>query len=165
MGLERADSEDAQQEAVLAIWQALAKFDTGMPERPDSVSFRTFLRVIVTARFRDYVRRLRRWDAHHDRTVQLENLVEASLSGLVGSGGSSDPCTQLTWQEFKLDLDRALGDLNAPAQQMWERLAAGQGLRQVAADLNISYPQGKRLRRRVFAVLAEQLRDWADLPQ
>jgi RNA polymerase sigma factor (sigma-70 family) len=162
MRLERADSEDAQQEAVLAFLQALAKFDTGMPERPDSVSFRTFLRVVVTARFRDYVRRLRRWEAHHDRTVQLENLVEASLSCLVGAGDSSDPYTQLTWQEFKVDLDQALGDLKAPAQQMWEWLAAGQGLRQVAADMNISYPQGKRLRQRVFAELAAKLSVWRD---
>jgi RNA polymerase sigma factor (sigma-70 family) len=160
IGLARADTEDAQQEGMFAFWHAVAKFDAR--GRPAHSSFRTFLWVVVIARFRNYVRRLRRWEGHYDRTVRPENLEGASRNEQLWAEERENPVAQLTGQEFQGRLDQAINNLKPQARMMWDQLAKGQALRAVAAELQMSYDQGKRLRQRVLADLAHELRSWTD---
>ena len=55
-----ADLPDAQQNAVFAILEAIAGYDTLEAARPRGCSFRTYLGRVVLARFGDFVRQLRR---------------------------------------------------------------------------------------------------------
>jgi RNA polymerase sigma factor (sigma-70 family) len=160
VGLARTDTEDAQQEGLFAFWHAVAKFETS--ERPGCCSFRTFLWVVVMDRFRDYVRRLRRWEDHYDRTVRPEDLEGANRNEQDWADERENPVSQLTGQEFQRRLDQAIKSLKPQARMMWEQLAAGQPLRAIAAELQMSYDQGKRLRQRVLADLAQELRSWTD---
>jgi RNA polymerase sigma factor (sigma-70 family) len=160
VGLAWADTEDAQQEGMFAFWHAVAKFDTS--SRPTGSSFRTFLWVVVMARFRNYVRHLRRWEDHHDRTVRPEDLEGATRHEHVWADERENPVAQLTGQEFQSRLNQAINRLKPLARKMWEQLAAGQALRTIAADLQMSYGQGKRLRQCVLADLAHELRSWRD---
>jgi RNA polymerase sigma factor (sigma-70 family) len=159
--LGQADCEDAQQEGVFAFWLALAKFDRAIADRPYG-SFAAFLRIVVTARFRSYVRRLQRFEGHYDRRVRPEELSEA-LNGIpFGFADSSEPIVQLTWQEFSSRLEQSIGGLNPPARQLWDELASGRSLRAATESLGMSYGQGKRLRKRVIGELAERLSEWRD---
>jgi RNA polymerase sigma factor (sigma-70 family) len=160
VGLARADTEDAQQEGMFAFWHAVAKFETR--DQPARSSFRTFLWIVIMARFRNYVRRLRRWEDHYDRTVRPEDHDGASRNEHVWADERENPVAQLTGQEFQGRLDEAINSLKPLARKMWEQLAAGQALRAIAAELQMSYDQGKRLRQRVLADLAHELRSWTD---
>ena len=161
-GLGRADQEDAEQEAVFAFRHAVDRFDGRSAEHSAFGSFRTFLTVIVTAHVRDFVRRIRRWESHYDRTVRYEDLLEICNDNQWSATSEIDPIFLLTRQEFRAIIDQAITVLDPSARQLWEQLAAGHRLGQVAAALNLSYGQGKRLRRSVLAELANKLRDWAD---
>ncbi len=162
IGLSRVDCEDAQQDAVLAFYQALTKFDADITGSSVYRRFRIFLRVVVTARFHDFVRNLQRWERHHDRTVRSEELVDVASGGRDGSFESNDPIALLTWQEFKVRLDQTISLLNPPARQMCEELAAGKSLRAITVDLGMPYGYAKRLRKEVLNELAEKLSAWAN---
>jgi hypothetical protein len=156
------DCEDAQQDAVFAFSQALTKFDADIPAYSAYERFRVFLRVVVTARFRDFVRNLQRWERRHDRTVRPEDLVVVAGGGRDGSSESNDPIALLTWQEFMVRLDQSISLLNPRARQMWEELAAGKSLRAVTVALRMPYGYAKRLRQQILTELAETLSAWAD---
>src|SRR5258708_130162 len=163
IGLSRVDCEDAQQDAVLAFYQALTKFDADIPGSSVYGRFRIFLRVVVTARFHDFVRNLQRWERHYDRTVRSEELVEIASGGHDGSSEPNDPIALLTWQEFNMRLDQTISLLNPRARQMWEELAAGKSLRAVTVELGMPYGYAKRLRQQILTELAEKLSAWKDL--
>ncbi len=160
--LGQADREDAEQEAFFAFWHAVGKFETGTADDSAFGSFPTFLKVIITAHVRDFARRIRRWESHYDRTVRYEELVEICNDNPCGATSIIDPIDLLTRQEFRAILDQAVTGLDSSARNLWEQLTAGHRLGQVAATLNLSYGQGKRLRRSVLDELANKLRDWAD---
>ncbi len=162
IGLSRVDCEDAQQDAVLAFCQALTKFDADITGSSVYRRFRVFLRVVVTARFRDFVRNLQRWERRYDRTVRPEELVEVASGGCDGSSQPNDPITLLTWQEFNMQLGQTISLLNPHARQMWEKLAAGKSLRAVTVELGMPYGYAKRLRKEVLNELAEKLSAWAN---
>jgi RNA polymerase sigma factor (sigma-70 family) len=160
VGLAWGDTEDAQQEGMFAFWHAVAKFDTR--GHPGCSSFRTFLWVVVMARFRNYVRRLRRWEDRYDRSIRPEDLERVNMNEPVWADERENPVARLNGQEFQGRLAQAINSLKPQARMMWEQLAAGQALRETAADLQMSYGQGKRLRQRVLTELAHELRGWRD---
>jgi RNA polymerase sigma factor (sigma-70 family) len=99
VGLAWGDTEDAQQEGMFAFWHAVAKFDTR--GHPGCSSFRTFLWVVVMARFRNYVRRLRRWEDRYDRSIRPEDLERVNMNEPVWADERENPVAQLTGQEFQ----------------------------------------------------------------
>ena len=165
--LTAADVEDAQQNAVFALREAVTRYDTFEFVKPRGCSFRTFLRLVLTSRFRDFVKHLGRRERHIDRfapdTGRLDSdggadgYRTARPDGRPNSLG--DPAAVAEWQEALARLEDALERLGEEARRMWELLASGLRLHAVAKQLGVSYDSAKRQRQRLLAGLKERLRE------
>jgi RNA polymerase sigma factor (sigma-70 family) len=156
-GLRPDDREDAQQEAVFAILEALGAYDVSRPASPRPCCFRTFLAHVVTARFRNFLKRLRRTQTRYGRATQAA--LEAPSAG---GRKAPDPCQVVLAAEAALQLRRAVEGLSPPERALWDGLAAGVPLRALARDLGLSYEAAKRLRRRVLGRLRCRLQGRPD---
>ena len=167
-GLGAADLEDAEQEAVFWMLEGIARYNTLELARPKRRRFRTFLYTRVGSRFIDFVRRIRRRERH------FACLVRFSLEGHFAIGrirsrkhgrpGQDNPASALEREENHMRLERALDCLDEEARRLWERLASGMRLRDIARRQGISYPQAKRQRRKLLAKLVAQLREKSKAP-
>jgi RNA polymerase sigma factor (sigma-70 family) len=142
-----ADVQDAQQNGVFAILEAIAGYDTLELAKPRGCSFRTFVRMVVTARCGDFVRQVR----------QVKNRYRC-LDECRAEGGS-DPVEALAQQEETARLHRALERLDEPMRRLWQELANGKTLPQIAREQDISYDRVRRQRQRLLAQLAAALSD------
>src|SRR5262249_60464130 len=59
-GLAPADIEDAQQDAVFGVLRAVARYDPLQLDQPLGCPFHTFLHLVLTDRFKDFVTHLPR---------------------------------------------------------------------------------------------------------
>jgi RNA polymerase sigma factor (sigma-70 family) len=155
--LQPADAEDARQNAVLSLAEAIRCYDTLQLGLRGGCHFRTFLLRVVSARYLDFLRRLRRPGRPCHSAAALAE-VPVPARGGPGSHGWGDPVGTAEGHEAQARLERALGRLDAGARRLWERLAGGTPLRAVARELGVSYDVAKRARRRLLAALAAQLR-------
>jgi hypothetical protein len=73
-----ADLPDAQQNAVFAILEAIAGYNTLEAAKPRGCRFRTYLRRVVLARFGDFVRQVRRLQR---RCCRLQEAGERLAAG------------------------------------------------------------------------------------
>jgi hypothetical protein len=62
-----ADVSDPQQNGVFALLEAITGYDTLKMAKPRGCSFRTFVRMVVTARFCDFVKHVRRVETRYTR--------------------------------------------------------------------------------------------------
>lgn len=165
--LPQADWEDAQQNAVLGTIEAIAAFDTVQLHRPKNCSFRTFLRVVLEARFKDFLRRHRRVERRRDRATNGNRSLERVLNGPHVAFGrrqflsarQEDPATAMARREALERLEQAVEQLQTADGHLWRRLASGQRLRAIANELDVSYDTAKRRRRKLLAQLTLRLRD------
>ena len=144
-GFQHADCMDAQQEAVFWILEAIRQYRADDQARTRSCRFRSFLHRVVTVRFIDYFRRLRR-----DR--QLGRPASAAAPSAADANGP-----ELT--DLRTCVDRELDRLGPGARFLWRLLAQGVALRQAATKLGISYDMAKRQRRDLLARLRVALAD------
>jgi RNA polymerase sigma factor (sigma-70 family) len=153
-----ADLPDAQQNAVFAILEAIAGYDTLEVAKPRGCRFRTYLRLVVLARFRDFVRQVRRVQR---RCCRLDEVGERLLAGLGRCPGcpTSDPVEALARREAMARLHQALDGLDEAMRRLWWELANGKKLPQIAREQGVSYDCVKRQRRRLLAQLTVQLRN------
>jgi RNA polymerase sigma factor (sigma-70 family) len=93
--LPRQDFEDLEQEALMAVWRALQRFD------PSRASLRTFVEMVVAARFASLMR------ARRSLPV-LEPVDECHVIGLDG----------IPALEFRVDLRRAAASLTEPDRRL-----------------------------------------------
>lgn len=156
-GLGRPDIEDAQQEAVFYFCLALNGFDRADPA--ESTCFRGYLRIVVRRRFLDFVRLLRRREAHYASLSSSPSSLEETDAF---EDKNSDPLDHLAQRELLKRLHEVLDTLPKKARYVCDQLAAGQSLRATAAHLHLTYGQGKRLRQRTLALLAQSLKNWTD---
>jgi RNA polymerase sigma factor (sigma-70 family) len=159
-----ADVEDARQEAVFWILEGIAGYHTLELARPKGCRFRTFLYRLVGYRFLDFARRIWRRRSHLDRqarfvgpeaklgTIRITRRNRARLN-------QDNPASALIGQENRRRLDSALDRLGEQARRLWDCLASGMSLRDIAREQGLSYPQAKRQRRQLLANLVAQLRD------
>jgi RNA polymerase sigma factor (sigma-70 family) len=156
-----ADLQDAQQNGVFAILEAIAGYNTLEVAKPRGCSFRTYVRLVVTARFWDFVKHVRRVERHYRR---LEEAGDGPADGKGQCPGSrrSDPVEALARQEAVARLHRVLDRLNDTMRRLWQELANGKKLRQIAQEQGVSYDRVKRQRQRLLAQLTAQLRDRRD---
>lgn len=166
-----SDLPDAQQNGILAVTEAVACYDPLQYDRPGGCSFRHFLRVVVVARFRDFVRRNRRRQQHHDPYVDTDAAVERGATAPATpvprwllDPARTDPPTAALRQEFLARLDQALTRCEPRLRRLWERLVAGAKLRVIAAELGVSYYAARRLRQKLLAELTHELRGLAPAP-
>jgi RNA polymerase sigma factor (sigma-70 family) len=148
MGFGDVDIQDAQQEHVFAIVEAITKFDTVQQGKSRRCSFLTFLHLVLVARFKDFIKRLRR-ARRGARSVGLQ------LSWCTDE--MNDPALSVEWHELLGRLDQALHELDDSLVQVWEHLAAGLRLRAIAAELGLSYDVAKRRRQRLLQELRSRL--------
>jgi RNA polymerase sigma factor (sigma-70 family) len=164
--LSSADLEDAQQNAVFSVLEAISGYKTPEMVRPGGCSFRSFLKIVLGARFRDFTKHLKRVERHYDRSSRAgrgleeedvaRNKVQEPHAWLEKS---NDPAEVVAWQEALARLHTVLENLDESVLRLWKALAAGVHLRQIAQDLGISYDSAKRQRRRLLAELASRLGD------
>jgi RNA polymerase sigma factor (sigma-70 family) len=159
-----ADVEDARQEAVFWMLQGIASYDTLELVRPQGCRFRTFLFTLVGRRFIDFARRIWRRQGRVDR--QARSKAQRGTIEMTGRDwarlNQDNPAAALVCQENRLRLQSALNHLGEAARRLWDGLASGMSLRDIAHEQGLSYAQAKRRRRQLLANLVAQLRDERD---
>jgi RNA polymerase sigma factor (sigma-70 family) len=157
-----ADLPDAQQNAVFAMLEAIAGYNTLEAAKPRGCRFRTYLRMVVLARFWDFVRQLRRVPRPCGRLQEAGERLAAGPGRCPGCR-TSDPVEALARQEAMARLHQALEGLDDVLRRLWRELANGKKLPQIAREQGVSYDRVKRQRRGLLAQLAAQLRHaWGD---
>jgi RNA polymerase sigma factor (sigma-70 family) len=152
--LSNADAEDARQNAVFWFVEAITKYDTNQIGKRQGCSFRSFIHRVVMARFKDFAKHLRRVECHYDRNTRCGN-DDSSAVDIDRRG--SDPATLAEAHESASRLQATLSSLDSPSGRLWQLLADGNSLRQIAADLGVSYDAAKRRRRKLIAELKTRL--------
>jgi RNA polymerase sigma factor (sigma-70 family) len=137
--------QDAQQNGVFAILEAIAGYDTWEVAKPRGCSFRTFVRMVVTARCYDFVKQVRRAEKRYRRLDERRSEQE------------SDPVEALVQQEETARLHGALERLEEPLRRLWQELTCGKKPPQIAREQGISYDRVKR--QQLLAQLAAALVD------
>jgi RNA polymerase sigma factor (sigma-70 family) len=157
--LTHSDVEDARQSAVFWIVEAIKKFDTEQINKVRRCSFRSFVYRVLIARFKDFAKHLRRVEGHYDRSTQCA--VETA-SGDDANGEPEDPARIAEAQESLNRLQQTLTSLDSESGRLWQMLASGTSLRQIATELKMSYDSAKRRRRKLLERLKGQLNPVAD---
>ncbi len=152
--LSHADLEDARQNAVFWIVEAITKYDTEQMGKVRGCSFRSFVHRVLTSRFKDFTKHLRRVECHYARSTPclVEDFPQAD-----DNDDAEDPALIAEEQESIHRLQNTLSSLDAESGRLWQLLAEGTSLRQIAAGLNVSYDSVKRRRRKLIEQLKTQL--------
>jgi len=151
--LNGADAEDVRQSAVFWIVEAVKKYDTNQIGKERGCSFRSFIHRVLIARFKDFAKHLRRVECHYDRTARCEE--DASYLDI--DRAPNDPADLAEAHESMNRFQLTLGNLDSESSRLWRLLADGHGLRQIAAEMGLSYDSIKRRRRKLIAQLRIQL--------
>jgi DNA-directed RNA polymerase specialized sigma24 family protein len=131
-----ADLPDAQQNAVFAILEAIAGYDTREVARPRGCRFRTYLGRVVLARFGDFVRQLRRLQRPCCGLHEAGERLAAGRGRCPGSR-TSDPVEALARREAMARLHQALEGLDEALRGLWRELANGKTLPQIAWEQGV----------------------------
>jgi RNA polymerase sigma factor (sigma-70 family) len=153
-----ADVQDAQQNGVFAILEAIAGYDRQETAKPHGCSFRTYVHMVVAARFCDFVKKARRAERRL-RRLKGAWLGAENGNGQPSAGRMSDPVETLARQEETARLQRALEGLDETLRRLWQELADGKKLPQIAREQGKSYDRVKRERQRLRVQLAAYLQD------
>jgi RNA polymerase sigma factor (sigma-70 family) len=154
-----ADVEDALQNLVFWIVEAINKYDTNQIGKANGCSFRSFIFRVVNARFKDFAKHLRRVEGHYDRSTRC------SHEGFqpVDTGQQPKDPAQIAESRDSMNLLQAtLQNLSAESAQLWQLLSEGKSLKQTAKLLGVSYDSVKRRRRKLIVQLKLQLKSCGD---
>ncbi len=173
--LTRDDIEDAKQNAVFALFEAIAGYNTREMVKPGGCRFRSYGRLATTRRFWNFVKQIRRrqkrytWFARVEggwpelsgakprSSTQCRGFEDSAPATLSASYRQperiSDPAVAAARQEAFGRLRQALERLKEKKRALWQALAAGKKLRQIACEQGISYDAVKRQRRTLLAHL------------
>jgi RNA polymerase sigma factor (sigma-70 family) len=173
------DVEDALQDAVLGILKAIAHYDTLQIGKPNGCSFRTFLRRVLTDRFKDFLKHLWRVKSHFGQPVPARPGQSVRPAGELVAGprdratggwdwpdtnGNSDPAAAAQGNEFKARIHETLDRLDDVERSLSEGLMAGKRLRVIAVELDISYDAAKRRWKKLRTKLAMRLEEFTEAP-
>lgn len=155
--MQQADAEDAGQDAVLWILEAIRRYRTAESVKAGGCHFRSFMHRVLASRLVDFSRHLR-----------LRNRAPREAAGaawttrpLYGEEPNSPGCPE---EEARAGLDLELAGLGEADRGLWDLLAAGTSLRRAAATLGFSYDAAKRRRRKLLAHLKGSLGQGAVSP-
>jgi len=165
--LAASDVEDAQQEAWFWMMEGIARYNTRELARPNGCRFRTFLQTVIRSRLLDFARRIWRRARHFECSQPALDAADRAgavvrIGWLAGRSGSDPLAAALVWQENCRRLSCTLDRLGAAARDLWQGLAAGLGLRDIARQRGISYQQARGQRQRLLAKLKAEFRDDRD---
>jgi RNA polymerase sigma factor (sigma-70 family) len=156
--LTQADLEDARQNAVFWVVEAITKYDTEQIGKVRGCSFRSFVHRVLMSRFKDFTKHLRRVECRYDRSSECA--VE-EFSETDANAEPEDPAEIVAEQESINRLQQTLSDLDSESGRLWQLLADGTSLRQIAATLDVSYDAIKRRRRKLIEQLKIRLNEAA----
>jgi RNA polymerase sigma factor (sigma-70 family) len=158
--LGREDTEDAQQETVFALLEAIVDYNLLESSRAGGCSFRTFLGRRAISRLQNALYRLR-WLASRRRD---EEALIAALEGSQSRWGSQcrdqDPAVAIQWRELYSLLRQAIARFNEEQQRLLEGSAEGVPLEQLATAAGVSRITIIRQRDQLTTQLREQFKDW-----
>jgi RNA polymerase sigma factor (sigma-70 family) len=146
-GMSRSDAEDARQSAVFWTIEAITKYDTNQIGKTGGCSFRSFVYRVLISRFKDFAKHLRRVECHYDRTARSGS---DDPSAIDMDRKLKDPASIAEAQESIRRLQRTLTSLDEESARLWQLLADGNNLRQIATQLGMSYDAAKRRRRKLL---------------
>jgi RNA polymerase sigma factor (sigma-70 family) len=152
--LSRADVEDARQSAVFWTIEAINKYDTKQIGKPKGCSFRSFFYRVLVARFKDFTKHLRRVECHYDRSTRSDH-QDTAAAGVDPT--LRDPATIAEARESIHRLQSTLIGLDSESADLWQLLAEGCNLREIAAQMGTSYDSAKRRRRKLIEHLKLKL--------
>src|SRR5262249_18328925 len=143
LGLAPADIEDARQDAVFGVLKAIARYDPLQLDKPQGCHFRTFLRRVLTDRFKDFVKRLWRLERYHRQPDPRASGLGAESKGGGAAAGSdgpfadkkSDPALIAERNELRIRLRETLDQLDETTRGLLHGLLSGLHLRAAAAEL------------------------------
>ena len=164
-GLSAEDVQDAQQDAVFWIVEAMKCYDVGQINRPRGCHFRSFLYRVVCCRLKDSVRRRRRLDRYKNELPLAAALCNKSSScpscdGVsVNLGDNSDPAAIVEARELTEELKSVFQQLDSRTRQLVVFIARDVPLRVIAVRFGISYDATKRWRRKVMIKMRIALRE------
>jgi len=118
--LQSADAEDARQNAVLSLAEAIRCYDTLQLGRRGGYQFRAFLVRVVGARYLDFLRRLRRLGQRYKSAAELAKALEPAHRGGHALRDAGDPVGAAERQEEQVRPQQALGHLDAQLCHFWE---------------------------------------------
>src|SRR5262245_50058303 len=151
---QEADQQDAEQEAVFWVLEAIRSYRTTEHVRVGGCRFRSFLHRVLQARFIDILRDRRR-DNRHRGCPQPGR--DCRVASEVAASPRESPGRQAERRESRARLEQELDRLEPSARTLWGLLSQGMPLRNVASELQMSYPAAKRRRRKLFADLQGSL--------
>jgi RNA polymerase sigma factor (sigma-70 family) len=154
--LTAADLEDARQNAVFWVVEAITKYDTEQIGKVRGCSFRSFVHRVLMSRFKDFTKHLRRVECHYDRSILC---VVEEISQADDNDEPEDPALIAEEKESINRLHQTLSSLDNESGRLWHLLAEGTSLRQIAASLEVSYDSVKRRRRKLIEQLKNQLNE------
>lgn len=154
-----ADVEDALQNAVFWIVEAVNKYDTNQIGKTNGCSFRSFVFRVVTARFKDFAKHLRRVEGHLDRTTRCSH---EGFQPIDASEQPKDPAQIAESRDSMNRLQETLRNLSAESARLWQLLSEGKSLHEIAKLLGKSYDSVKRRRRKLVEQLKLQLKSCRD---
>jgi RNA polymerase sigma factor (sigma-70 family) len=161
--LQQADHDDAQQDAILWILEAIRRYRIDEHIKPGGCHFRSFLQRVLDARCIDFLRRLQRFRNHFPLTIGALSAPSTSSHGQHHPHHGATPLERAEEvqgaqeQELRAQLLQHLDHLDGRARQLWDLLAQGMPLRRIAVVLNLSYDTAKRQRRKLLANLRSSL--------
>jgi RNA polymerase sigma factor (sigma-70 family) len=161
--LQDADHDDAQQDAILWLLEAIRRYRTDEYIKPGGCHFRSFLHRVLDARCIDFLRRLQHSRNHFPLTGGALPASSTSSNGKhhrhngPTPGEGADAVQEAQEPALRARLLQQLAQLDGPARRLWDMLAEGVPLRKIAVVLNVSYDTAKRRRRKLLANLRSSL--------
>ena len=147
--LNEHDVEDASQDAVFAVLIAIARYRTCELGKPAGCSFRSFLRRVVTDRFKDFLKQHWRRKNRFGRSLPY-SIAEGDLPLNSRQHGPTHVCQ---WREMNDRLGTYMDRLNVQTRRFLEELLSGTSLRCAGQKVGLSYDQAKRARRKIRSEL------------
>jgi RNA polymerase sigma factor (sigma-70 family) len=159
--LQEADYDDARQDAILWIVEAIRRYRSDEQLKPGGCHFRSFVYRVLSDRHVDFLRRRQRLRSHFPLEVDVSSrhlrFVYGAGTQDPAGGEGADPLHAEEERELRSRLREELGLLGNAARRLWDLMAEGVPLRTIAVDLNVSYDQVKRARRRLLAHLRSSM--------
>jgi RNA polymerase sigma factor (sigma-70 family) len=167
-GLGREDTEDAQQDVVFSLFEAIVDYDLCGPARPGGCLFRSFLRRRALSRFHDTLRRVRWLHARQHGDVQLLVALEGQSKPIVLDARKrgwrqlelADPALAAQWRELYELVREGIARLAAEEQRILEQSAEGVSIEQLAHEAGVSPSTLSRRRDQLYAAMRANLKDW-----
>lgn len=155
--LSQVDIEDAQQEGVFWVIEAIGRFKPVHCKGRKDATFITFLHRVITFRFRDFVR-----SCHRSRTRELlvfslvsggkapvQGLRDGLYEGTVSDHGSEDPSRLIENRESRERLSAVISKLDKDSQRLWHLLRSESRLGEIAKRCGVSYEAVRHRRRKL----------------